>query len=57
MYEQKMLDNLNLSRGLIFSEAILIRLVDKGLTREDAYAIVQRNAMKAWEEGPNSKRC
>lgn len=55
VYEQKMLDNLNLSRGLIFSEAILIRLVDKGLTREDAYAIVQRNAMKAWEEGTQFK--
>lgn len=55
VYEQKMLDNLNLSRGLIFSEAVLIRLVDKGLTREDAYAIVQRNAMKAWEEGTQFK--
>jgi adenylosuccinate lyase len=55
VYEQKMLDNLNLSRGLIFSEAILIRLVDKGLSREDAYAIVQRNAMKAWEEGTQFK--
>jgi adenylosuccinate lyase len=50
VYDQKMLENLNMSRGLIFSESILIRLVDKGLTREAAYALVQRNAMKAWED-------
>ncbi|AFM24161.1 adenylosuccinate lyase [Desulfomonile tiedjei] len=50
VYKERMLENLNLGRGLIFSEAILIRLVDKGLTREAAYAMVQRNAMRAWEE-------
>jgi adenylosuccinate lyase len=55
VYEHKMLDNLDQSRGLIFSEAVLIRLVDKGLTREYAYTIVQRNAMKAWEEGTQFK--
>lgn len=51
VYPEKMLENLNRSKGLIFSEAVLLRLVDKGLTREEAYAIVQRNAMKAWEQG------
>ncbi len=55
VYEQKMLENLNQSRGLIFSEAVLIRLVDKGLTREHAYTLVQRNAMKAWEDGAQFK--
>ncbi len=50
IYENKMKRNLELTKGLVFSEAILIRLVDKGLTREDAYALVQRNAMRAWEE-------
>jgi len=55
VYDQRMLENLQKSRGLIFSEAILIRLVDKGLTREDAYALVQRNAMKAWEDGTEFK--
>jgi adenylosuccinate lyase len=50
VYKERMLENLNLGRGLIFSEAILIRLVDKGLTREAAYAMVQRNAMRAWEQ-------
>ncbi len=51
VYPEKMLANLGRSKGLIFSEAVLLQLVDKGLTREEAYAIVQRNAMKAWEQG------
>jgi adenylosuccinate lyase len=55
VYSRKMLENLNMSRGLIFSESILIRLVDKGLTREAAYSLVQRNAMKAWEKGEDFK--
>ncbi|MEW6529407.1 MAG: adenylosuccinate lyase [Thermodesulfobacteriota bacterium] len=49
VFQDRMKANLELSRGLIFSEAVLLKLVDKGLTREEAYAIVQRNAMKAWE--------
>jgi adenylosuccinate lyase len=55
VYTQKMLANLNASHGLIFSESILLMLVDKGLTRENAYVMVQRNAMKAWEEGTDFK--
>jgi adenylosuccinate lyase len=55
VYPERMRANLNMSRGLIFSEAILIRLVDSGLTREKAYSLVQRNAMKAWEEGVDFK--
>lgn len=55
VYPEKMRENLNRNQGLIFSEAILIRLVDKGLTREEAYALVQRNAMRAWEEGSDFK--
>jgi adenylosuccinate lyase len=55
VYPEKMMANLNQSHGLIFSESILIRLVDRGLTREEAYALVQRNAMKAWEEGSDFK--
>jgi adenylosuccinate lyase len=51
VYEDKMKANLESTRGLIFSEAILIRLVDRGLTREHAYQLVQRNAMRAWESG------
>jgi adenylosuccinate lyase len=56
IYQDRMLQNLNRSKGLIFSESILIMLVDKGLTREDAYALVQRNAMKAWEEDLDFKQ-
>ena len=41
--------NLERLRGLIFSQRVLLRLIDKGLTREEAYRIVQRNAMKVWE--------
>ncbi len=55
VYPERMQANLDSSRGLIFSESVLIRLVDKGLTRERAYTLVQRNAMIAWEEKLNFK--
>ncbi len=48
VYPDAMQANLNKTRGLLFSQIVMLRLVDEGLTREDAYAIVQRNAMKAW---------
>ena len=44
-----------MSHGLIFSESVLLQLVDRGLTREDAYALVQRNAMKAWKDQADFK--
>ena len=43
-----MLKNLNLTRGLVFSQTVLLKLVDKGLSREDAYRIVQTSAMEVW---------
>lgn len=43
--------NIMKTKGLIFSQRILLALVDRGMTREDAYQIVQRNAMKTWGEG------
>lgn len=49
VYPDKMLDNLNLLRGLIFSQRVLLTLVEKGLTREEAYALVQEKAMKVWK--------
>ncbi|NLO89832.1 MAG: adenylosuccinate lyase [Clostridia bacterium] len=55
VYPEKMMKNLNLTGGLIFSQRILLALVDKGLLREEAYALVQRNALEAWEEGKNFK--
>ena len=50
VYPENMLKNLDLTGGLIFSQEVLLALVNKGSTREDAYAMVQRNAMEAWEK-------
>ena len=46
----RMMENIDLSRGLVFSQRVLLALIDKGLTRQQAYKMVQRNAMKAWKE-------
>lgn len=51
IYPERMLKNLNLTNGLIFSQKVLLFLVEKGLSREKAYEIVQRNAMKSWKTG------
>ena len=51
VYPEAMMHNLNRTGGLIFSQRILLALVDKGVLREDAYVMVQRNAMKRWLEG------
>jgi adenylosuccinate lyase len=51
VYPDRMLANLNMTHGVIFSQMVLLSLVGKGTTREDAYAIVQENAMKSWREG------
>ncbi len=50
VYPEKMKKNLNLTNGLIFSQRVLLALTEKGLTREEAYRLVQRNAMKVWKE-------
>ena len=49
VYPQNMMRNLNLTGGLVFSQRVLLELPLKGVSREDAYRIVQRNAMKVWE--------
>lgn len=49
-YPESMMANLNKTRGLIFSSKVLLALVDTGITREDAYLIVQRNAMATWHD-------
>lgn len=51
VYPENMMKNLNLMRGLIFSQRVLLQLASAGASREKAYALVQRNAMKVWEEG------
>jgi adenylosuccinate lyase len=50
IYPENMLRNIELTQGLIFSQRVLLALVDKGLTREEAYRIVQDNAMEAWQD-------
>jgi adenylosuccinate lyase len=53
VYPQRMLKNLESTGGLVFSGQLLLDLVEAGVLREDAYRIVQRNAMKAWKEDLN----
>jgi adenylosuccinate lyase len=49
VYPQQMKHNINLTKGLIFSQRVMLTLIDKGLSRQKAYELVQRNAMKAWK--------
>jgi adenylosuccinate lyase len=51
VYPARMLENLNATRGLIFSGQLLLALTQKGISREQAYEWAQRNAMKVWDEG------
>ena len=49
VYPERMLKNLNLTGGLVYSQRLLLALVNKGIERKAAYEAVQRNAMEAWE--------
>jgi adenylosuccinate lyase len=49
VYPQNMEKNIWLTRGLVFSQKVLLKLIDKGFSREDAYKIVQDNAMETWK--------
>jgi len=49
VYPENMRHNIELTQGLIFSQRVLLALIDKGLTREEAYKMVQDNAMEAWQ--------
>ncbi|NMC64526.1 MAG: adenylosuccinate lyase [Acidobacteria bacterium] len=50
VYPKRMLQNIKATRGLIFSQVVLLALIRKGLTREEAYKLVQTNSLKAWHE-------
>ena len=50
VYPEHMERNLGVTKGLIFSQRVMLALVDKGLSRQKAYSIVQRNAMKSWKD-------
>jgi adenylosuccinate lyase len=47
---ERMTANLEATNGLVFSQAVLLALVESGRSRDDAYRIVQRNAMEAWDD-------
>ena len=51
VYPERMAANIEMTHGVIFSEHVLLKLVEKGMSREDAYALVQRLAMRSWQEG------
>jgi adenylosuccinate lyase len=51
VYPDAMIANMNKFRGLVHSQRVLLALTQKGVSREDAYTLVQRNAMKVWEAG------
>jgi len=55
VYPERMMENLNQMKGLIYSGQLLLDLVQKGAAREDAYRWVQRNAMKVWESREDFK--
>jgi adenylosuccinate lyase len=51
VYPDNMRKNLEQMKGLVYSQKILLDLTQSGVSREDAYRLVQRNAMKVWEQG------
>jgi adenylosuccinate lyase len=51
VYPENMMNNLNKFRGLVHSQRVLLALTQAGVSREDSYRLVQRNAMKVWEQG------
>jgi adenylosuccinate lyase len=53
IYPQRMKRNIGVTKGLIFSQRVMLALIDKGLSRQQAYELVQRNAMKAWQGNKN----
>jgi adenylosuccinate lyase len=56
VYPENMKKNLGITRGLIMSQSVMLKLVDKGITREEAYKIVQTNAMSVWEDTSKNLR-
>ena len=50
VYPKKMFQNLNITNGIFFSQRVLLELTNVGFTREDAYKIVQKNAMNSWKQ-------
>jgi adenylosuccinate lyase len=55
VYPKQMEKNLQLTNGIFFSQAVMLRLAKKGLSREEAYRVVQKSALSAWDSGKNFK--
>ena len=55
VFPERMLQNLEATRGLVFSQPVLLKLIQSGMERQQAYLVVQRNAMKVWDEGKDFK--
>jgi adenylosuccinate lyase len=53
VYPRRMKQNMQISKGLLFSQRVMLALIDKGLSRQEAYHLVQRNAMKSWSGNKN----
>jgi adenylosuccinate lyase len=51
VFPERMIENLQASHGLVFSQPVLLALVQSGISRDESYRIVQDNAMRAWDEG------
>jgi len=56
VYPDNMKRNIELTNGLIFSQRVLFALIEKGFSREDAYKVIQENAMEVWNKGGNFKK-
>jgi adenylosuccinate lyase len=50
VYPERMRENLEATRGLVFSQPVLLKLIERGMERQAAYVVVQRNAMRVWDE-------
>ncbi len=55
VYPERMLENFKASRNLVFSQRVMLTLVEKGMTREEAYRLVQELSMNCWNEGRDFK--
>lgn len=56
VYPERMARNLELTGGLLYSQRLMLALIDRGLKREEAYRVVQRLAMQAWETGESFRK-
>jgi len=53
VFPERIQANLEMTRGLVFSQRVLLALIEKGMSREEAYKVVQGHAMRAWDQGLN----